>query len=43
MDTNNELVKKQVIELLSALCMYSPDGNRLAMDALDTYKVSTTQ
>ncbi|XP_012943896.1 protein diaphanous homolog 2, partial [Aplysia californica] len=38
MDTNNAMVKKQVVELLSALCMYSDDGHRLAMDALDTYK-----
>ncbi|GFN80727.1 inverted formin-2 [Plakobranchus ocellatus] len=39
MDTNNAMVKKQVVELLSALCMYSPEGHRLAMDALDTFKV----
>ncbi|XP_059158826.1 inverted formin-2-like isoform X2 [Physella acuta] len=39
MDTNNAMVKKQVVELLSALCMYSQDGYQLAMDALDTFKI----
>uniref|UniRef100_A0A2C9K4F2 FH2 domain-containing protein n=1 Tax=Biomphalaria glabrata TaxID=6526 RepID=A0A2C9K4F2_BIOGL len=38
MDTSNAMVKKQVIELLAALCMYSVDGYKLAMDALDTFK-----
>ncbi|CAL1536507.1 unnamed protein product [Lymnaea stagnalis] len=38
MDTNNAMVKKQVVELLSALCMYSVDGYKLAMDALETFK-----
>ncbi|KAL8590864.1 hypothetical protein ACOMHN_038875 [Nucella lapillus] len=32
------MVKKQVIELLSALCVYSPEGYHLALDALDTFK-----
>ena len=35
------MVKKQVIELLSALCVYSPEGHRLALDALETFKVRT--
>ena len=39
MDTNNAMVKKQVVDLLSALCMYSAEGHALALDALDTYKV----
>lgn len=33
------MVKKQVFELLAALCMYSPEGHALALDALDHYKV----
>ena len=40
LDTNNVLVKKQVVELFSALCMYSPDGLDLTLDALDNYRVS---
>ncbi len=39
LDTNNGLVKTQVLELLSALCLYSAPGYQLAMDALDDYKV----
>ncbi len=39
LDTNNGLVKTQVLELLSALCLYSAPGYQLAMDALDNYKV----
>ena len=42
LDTSNVLVKKQVIELFSALCMYSPQGLALALDALDNYKVCVT-
>ncbi|CAG5120636.1 unnamed protein product [Candidula unifasciata] len=38
MDTNSAMVKKQVVELLSALCMYSQEGYRLALDALETFK-----
>ncbi|XP_041357353.1 inverted formin-2-like isoform X2 [Gigantopelta aegis] len=38
LDTSNAMVKKQVIELLSALCVYSPEGYRLALDALETFK-----
>lgn len=34
------MVKKQVFELLAALCMYSPEGHMLTLDALDHYKVS---
>lgn len=39
LDTSNVLVKKQVVELFSALCMYSPQGLELTLDALDNYKV----
>lgn len=34
------MVKKQVFELLAALCIYSPEGHALTLDALDHYKVS---
>lgn len=39
LDTNNALVKIQVFELLSALCVYSIHGHQLALDALKHYKV----
>ena len=39
LDTSNTMVKKQVFELLAALSMFSSDGHRLALDALDHYKV----
>ncbi|KAL8599746.1 hypothetical protein ACOMHN_042511 [Nucella lapillus] len=42
LDTSNVMVKKQVIELLSALCVYSPEGHRLALDALESFKVCNT-
>ncbi|XP_042332220.1 inverted formin-2 isoform X2 [Sceloporus undulatus] len=38
LDTSNIMVKKQVFELLAALCIYSMDGHALALDALDHYK-----
>lgn len=38
MDTNNAMVKKQVVDLLSALSMYSAEGHKLALDALDTFR-----
>ena len=40
LDTTNTVVKKQVIELLSALCVYSNDGYERALSALEHYKVS---
>lgn len=40
LDTNNVTVKKQVFELLSALCAYSGDGYNRALETLDHYKVS---
>ncbi|XP_071504248.1 inverted formin-2-like [Diadema antillarum] len=43
LDTENAPVKKQVYELLSALCMYSADGYSRAIDALEHYKVSQSQ
>lgn len=39
LDTNNGLVKTQVFELLSALCVYAEEGYKLALDALEDYKV----
>uniref|UniRef100_A0A3B5B1I0 Inverted formin-2-like n=1 Tax=Stegastes partitus TaxID=144197 RepID=A0A3B5B1I0_9TELE len=38
LDTSNIMVKKQVFELLAALSMFSTEGHRLALDALDHYK-----
>ncbi|KAF7665026.1 hypothetical protein LDENG_00158400 [Lucifuga dentata] len=43
LDTSNTMVKKQVFELLAALSMFSTDGHRLALDALDHYKGVKTQ
>ncbi|KFO56181.1 Inverted formin-2, partial [Corvus brachyrhynchos] len=40
LDTTNVMVKKQIFELLAALCIYSSDGHALALDALDHYKAS---
>lgn len=40
LDTNNVMVKKQVFELLSALCVYSTEGYHLTLAALDSFKVS---
>jgi hypothetical protein len=39
LDTNNEIVKKQVFELLSALCAYSHSGYSRAIETLDNFKV----
>jgi hypothetical protein len=38
LDTNNIQVKKQVFELLSALCVYSADGYQRALQALEHYQ-----
>ncbi|XP_034153401.1 inverted formin-2 [Esox lucius] len=43
LDTSNVMVKKQVFELLAALSIWSSDGYRLALDALDHYKGVKTQ
>ncbi|XP_040830925.1 inverted formin-2 isoform X1 [Ochotona curzoniae] len=43
LDTSNVMVKKQVFELLAALCIYSPEGHELTLDALDHYKVVCNQ
>ncbi|XP_055894126.1 inverted formin-2-like isoform X1 [Biomphalaria glabrata] len=39
LETNNLIVKMQIFELLSALCLYSADGFYLTLDALERYKV----
>ncbi|PVD34472.1 hypothetical protein C0Q70_05747 [Pomacea canaliculata] len=36
--TDNMMVKMQIFELLSALCVYSRDGYYLTLDALEKYK-----
>ena len=38
LDTTNVQIKKQVFELLSALCVYSADGYSRALEALEHYK-----
>lgn len=43
LDTSNVMVKKQVFELLAALCIYSPEGHALTLDALDHYKMVCSQ
>ncbi|XP_028920085.1 inverted formin-2 isoform X4 [Ornithorhynchus anatinus] len=43
LDTSNIMVKKQVFELLAALCIYSPEGHELALDALEHYKTVKNQ
>ncbi|XP_035276594.1 inverted formin-2-like [Anguilla anguilla] len=43
LDTSNTMVKKQVFDLLAALCMFSGDGHSLALDALEHYKSVKTQ
>ena len=41
LDTTNIQVKKQVFELLSALCVYNAEGYNRALEALEFYKVGT--
>ncbi|XP_055496607.1 inverted formin-2 isoform X2 [Leucoraja erinacea] len=43
LDTANITVKKQVFELLAALCIYSLEGHDLALDALENYKTVKRQ
>ncbi|XP_076340531.1 inverted formin-2-like isoform X2 [Tachypleus tridentatus] len=43
LNTKNTLVKKQVFELLSAVCVYAEKGHILAIDALENYKVLMNQ
>lgn len=39
LDTKNIAIKKQVFELLSALCAYSQDGYERTLQTLEHYKV----
>ncbi|CAH0390583.1 unnamed protein product, partial [Bemisia tabaci] len=39
LDTTNVTVKKQVFELLSALCVYNADGYTRALEVLEQYKI----
>lgn len=39
LDTSNVTVKKQVFELLSALCAYNADGYTRALETLEHFKV----
>ncbi|XP_061163683.1 protein diaphanous-like [Saccostrea echinata] len=43
LDTNQSIVKTQVFELLSALCLKSSDGYILTLYALDSYKIKKNQ
>lgn len=40
LDTNNVLVKKQVVELMAALSRYSLEGYNTALQALEHFRVS---
>lgn len=39
LENKNLMVKMQIFELLSALCVYSREGFYLTLDALETYRV----
>lgn len=39
LDSDNQTVKKQVFDLLSALCAYSPEGYNRAFETLEHYMV----
>lgn len=39
LDSKNETVKKQIIELLSALCSYSELGFKRTLETFEMYKV----
>jgi len=41
LDTSNVMVKKQVFDLLSALCVSSDEGFAVCIDAINNYKVRT--
>lgn len=40
LDTGSVTVKKQVFELLTALCAYNAEGHARALETLEHYKVS---
>ena len=39
LDTGNTMVKKQVFEMLSGVCLYSSRGYELALSSLEYFKV----
>ena len=39
LENNSTTVKKQIIDLLSALCVYSPEGYARAIDSIEHYQV----
>lgn len=41
LDSDSHTVKKQVFDLLSALCAYSPEGYNRAFETLEHYMVRT--
>jgi hypothetical protein len=41
LDTNKEVVKKQIFDLLITLCTYDQSGFTRAIEILETYKVTT--
>ncbi|KAK2717455.1 hypothetical protein QYM36_006285 [Artemia franciscana] len=43
MDTENVIVKKQVLELLSALCVYNAEGYTRSLEVLEQYKTKHSE
>ena len=43
LDTGNMMVKNQLIQLWSGICLYSPRGYELALESLDAYKAAKSQ
>uniref|UniRef100_H2Z1H7 FH2 domain-containing protein n=1 Tax=Ciona savignyi TaxID=51511 RepID=H2Z1H7_CIOSA len=43
LDSTNVMVKKQVFELLAAMCIYSAEGKTRAIDAMEHYKHAKSQ
>ena len=42
LDTNNQFLKMQIIELLSALCIYSEEGHATVIESFQHFKVEHT-
>ena len=40
MDTSNTMMKKQILEMLASVLLYSENGYQLVLDSLDLYRVS---
>ena len=40
MDTKNTMMKKQIMEMLASVLLYSENGYNLVLDSLDFYRVS---